>query len=398
MYRQAVTRPHLYRNTGDAIVGGVAAGLAEHLGLGEARWRWTIRAAFAALCFSGGLGILLYGAYWIVVPTDPAHTAGRRPAWLRYGVGLLATGALLWALAVTVTVGHFAVPVFLAVLGGALIWRQASQGERTRWLSLSRSSLSSSTEKRIGLVRLAAGALMVIAGGVIIIARGTSLSQIRDALIAIVVVAVGFGLITGPMWVRMVTELAAERRARILAREREEMAAHLHDSVLQTLALIQRNAESPREVARLARGQERELRHLLYGDRAAKGALATALHASVAEVEDAYAVKVNEVVVGDAQLDEHLSALAQAAREALVNAAKHAGVASMSLYAEVEDSCVEVYVRDRGGGFDVDSIPEDRRGVRGSIQARMERHGGTATIRSKPGEGTEVQLRMERTR
>jgi signal transduction histidine kinase len=151
-------------------------------------------------------------------------------------------------------------------------------------------------------------------------------------------------------------------------------------------------------VARLARGQERELRTLLYGSQVANGSLAAALHAAAAEVEDDYAITVDEVVVGDAALDEHLAAVAKAAREALINAAKHAGVESVSLYAEVDQAAVEVYVRDRGAGFDPAGVPDDRRGVRGSIEERMTRHGGTAEIRSQAGGGTEVKLHMERVR
>jgi signal transduction histidine kinase len=166
--------------------------------------------------------------------------------------------------------------------------------------------------------------------------------------------------------------------------------------VLQTLALIQRNAASPREVTRLARGQERELRTLLYGDRRREGQLADELRLIAAEVEDGYGIEVEAVVVGDAALDEALAALAAAAREALVNAAKHAGVETVSLYAEVEAHEVSVFVKDRGVGFDMDTIATDRQGVRGSIVGRIERHGGQVTVRSSPGEGTEIQMRMTR--
>jgi signal transduction histidine kinase len=166
--------------------------------------------------------------------------------------------------------------------------------------------------------------------------------------------------------------------------------------VLQTLALIQRNAGSPREVARLARGQERELRTLLYGTRSASGQLSEELRAMTADVEDAYAVSIDLVVVGDVALDERLAAGVAAAREALVNAAKHAGVTAISLYAEVEPSTVGIFVKDRGKGFDLDTIAEDRQGVRGSIIGRVERHAGAVTVRTSPGTGTEVQIRMPR--
>ena len=389
------TRRPLYRDTQHAVAGGVASGLAAHLGLQRTSSRWLLRLAFVVLAFAQGFGVVLYAAFWIVVPADPDQAEPRRRLWLRVMVAIFAAIAVIAVVANTVT-GHYFVPIVLALLGAALIWRQSTETERERWVRISHSSLVSPLAGRVGLVRMACGVAMVIAGAVIVIARGEGIGQLRDAFFAVIVVVVGIALITGPMWVRTVGELAEERRERIRAVEREEMAAHLHDSVLQTLALIQRNASSPREVARLARGQERELRTLLYGSQVATGSLAAALHAAAAEVEDDYAITVDEVVVGDAPLDEHLGAVAKAAREALINAAKHAGVASVSLYAEVDPTAVEVYVRDRGKGFRPEDISDDRHGVRGSIEERMNRHGGTAEIRSQIGGGTEVKLRMDR--
>jgi signal transduction histidine kinase len=211
-----------------------------------------------------------------------------------------------------------------------------------------------------------------------------------------VVTMIGLALVSGPWWVGLMTQLSEERAERIRSQERADIAAHLHDSVLQTLALIQRNASSPREVARLARGQERELRTLLYESRTAAGQFGDELRAAAAEVEDAYAITVEVVLVGDAPLDDKLSPVAAAAREALVNAAKHAGVPSVSLYAEVEPDSVAVYVKDRGVGFDPDSVAEDRQGLRGSIIARVERHGGEVRVRSEQGSGTEIEIRMPR--
>jgi signal transduction histidine kinase len=193
---------------------------------------------------------------------------------------------------------------------------------------------------------------------------------------------------------RMVTTLSLERAERIRSQERADIAAHLHDSVLQTLALIQRNAGSPREVARLARGQERTLRTLLYGTRTASGQFGAELRVAAAEVEDAYAVSVDVVLVGDAPLSDDLAALVAAAREALVNAARHSGVDAVSVYAEFEPEQVSVFVKDRGAGFELDEIAADRQGVRGSIIGRVERHGGTVQVTSTPGAGTEVEMRM----
>jgi signal transduction histidine kinase len=172
----------------------------------------------------------------------------------------------------------------------------------------------------------------------------------------------------------------------------------VHDSVLHTLTLIQRHVDDPREVVRLARSQERELRGWLYrptgGDPAAARQLGAALEAAAAEVEDAHGVAIEVVVVGDRAIDERLVAVRDAAREALVNAAKYAADGPISVYAEVEPEQVTVFVRDRGPGFDLDAVPEDRLGLRQSVVGRMARHGGRAVVRSVRGEGTEVQLEM----
>ena len=290
--------------------------------------------------------------------------------------------------------GNVLVPVMLAVLGGALIWRQASEPERTRLRTLSLRSMTSG--EGIGRARLVLGAALVVSGGALVLARA-DVTAVRDGLLAVIVTLVGVALITGPWWMRLVTQLSAEREERVRSQARADIAAHLHDSVLQTLALIQRNADSPREVSRLARGQERELRHLLYESQQASGQFGELLRTSAAEIEDAYAISVEVVLVGeDAEVDEGLAATGAAAREALVNAAKHAGIESVSLFAEIEDEVVSVFVKDRGAGFVVDEVADDRQGVKGSIVARVERHGGTAAIRSAPGRGTEVELRMPR--
>jgi signal transduction histidine kinase len=383
--------PRLFRNPEAGLLGGVAAGIAEHLGLRVA----LVRVLFAILACAGGLGVALYGAYWIVLPTAPGARTSRLPRWLEYLIAAAgAVAAIVW-IAWAVPLGGLFAPALLACLGGALIWRQASESERGRWRRLSRTSLVSGGDERVGRVRLALGAVLVI-GGAVLVLRRADFTGLRDGLLAMVVTVLGLALLTGPWWMRLVAQLGAERSERIRSQERAEIAAHLHDSVLQTLALIQRNAGSPREVTRLARGQERELRTLLYGTPAASGQLSAALPAAAAEVEDAYALAVDVVVVGDAALDEALAALCAATREALVNAAKHSGVAAASVYAEVEPAAVTVFVRDRGSGFDPGQVAEDRQGVRGSIIARVERYGGSVRIRSGPESGTEVEMRVPR--
>ncbi len=379
----------LYRLPDRGIAGGVAAGIAEHMGV-RAR---VIRLAFFFLSAAGGLGLALYGAYWIVLPVSPDAGRPRVPRWLEYVLaGLLAVVAI-GVIVTRLPAGGLFLPTLLACLGGALIWRQASDPDRDRLRLLSRTSLLAGGTDRLGRIRLAAGAALVVAGGLLVLARA-NVSAIRDGLIAMIVTVIGLALVTGPWWMRLMSQLGAERSERIRTQERADIAAHLHDSVLQTLALIQRNAGSPREVARLARGQERELRTLLYGQRTASGQLADELRRAAAEVEDAYAISADVVAVGDIEMTEQLDAAVAAAREALVNAAKHSGVTSVSLYAEVEPDEVSIFVKDRGVGFDPDEIADDRQGVRGSIVARIERHGGKVTVTSQQGSGTEIAIRM----
>ncbi|MGH3906521.1 MAG: sensor histidine kinase, partial [Pseudonocardiaceae bacterium] len=271
---------------------------------------------------------------------------------------------------------------------------------------------------RMALLRVLAGIALVASGITVFLLNQGNVGQLRFALLAAVATLVGVAVLTVPWWLRLMQALSEERRARIRTEERAEIAAHLHDSVLQTLALIQQQSDSGREVRRLARGQERELRSWLFGPqgygrhewgrhgRAAeapaddgepvRATLATALHAAAGDVEDTYAVSVQVVVVGDCALRDPLPALVLASREAMVNAAKHAGIAEVSVYAEVEPEQVHVFVRDRGGGFDPATVSVDRHGLADSIRGRMERNGGTVTLRTAPGEGTEVQLAIAR--
>jgi signal transduction histidine kinase len=388
-YPASAQRPVMYRRADHRWVGGVAGGIADHLGVPVL----AIRLVFVVLAFAGGLGLVLYGAYWIVVATAPGARISRRASLVEYaGAAVLVIAIAATSIRGTV-LGHLFLPSILACLGGALIWRQASDAQRQRWWRFSRSSLAARPRDRAGRVRLGVGAAMVLLGVVTVVALN-NVWAIRDGLLAVGVTIVGIALITGPWWIGLVAELSAERRERIRSQERADIAARVHDSVLQTLALIQRNASSPREVARLARGQERELRALLYGSPAVVTQLSEALRVAAAEVEDAYGIVVDVVVVGDAVLDDTLMAMVAASREALVNAAKHAGVPTVSLYAEVEPRGAVVFVKDRGAGFDLDSVADDRQGVRGSMIGRVERQGGTVTVRSAPGEGTEVEIRM----
>ncbi|WP_037345238.1 ATP-binding protein [Sciscionella sediminilitoris] len=400
--------PKLYRHRTGRIVGGVAGGVAEHLGV---RVLW-VRAVFAVLVALGGAGIAAYAMLWLFVRQEsqdaPVHEDSGRGRQQAIALLVLAC-ALAFALSdfAGVTVSRYGAPLIIVLAGAAVVWREADAAQRKRWASgvVGKGGTS-------GALRVAFGTLLVLGGLVLVLVNGRSLGLTQFVALAVVVALLGVAVLTLPWWLRMVRELGEERRARIRTEERAEIAAHLHDSVLQTLALIQKQSESPREVARLARGQERQLRTWLYGPDgygrksvptepgAAEGSepdtLSAALEQAVSEVEDTFAIEVEQVAVGDCELDDRLRAAVQATREAMVNAAKHAGVRQVSLYAEVEDEAVALFVRDRGAGFDPDAVSEDRHGVADSIKGRMARNGGEARIRTGPGEGTEVQLRMPR--
>jgi signal transduction histidine kinase len=386
------------------MLAGITRALAEQLRLSVL----AVRIAFVVLSAFNGFGVAVYVGLWATVPlsTDAAPRPARRkyrPADLGriVAMGALALGVLL----LLNSSGLFAanvlllLPIALGSAGLAVIWRQADDTQRSNWLRISSrlSGVADGQSRRRALLRVGGGAALVVAGVVTFLVLSGRLRDAANAALPMLAVVIGIALITGPWWFRLVTDLTAERRERIRSEERAELAARLHDSVLQTLALIQRHVDSPREVARLARGQERELRSWLYRPETLTGSrLSAALEAATAEVEDAYAVTVETVVVGDADLDERLAAVVQATREALVNAARHAEVTEVSLYAEIEPDRVTVFVRDRGVGFEPADVPGDRHGVAGSIVGRMVRHGGTAAVRSTPGVGTEVELTMSR--
>ncbi len=396
--------PKLTRRRDTAVLGGVAGGVADHLKV-PVVW---VRLTFLLMALMAGAGVLAYSLLWIFVPQRSESDAEARPTSrteVRQAVGIAAVGVALLIFATALgfgdVLGWVLGPLGLAALGGAFIWREADDARRARWRRTAAGIVGPS---RASVWRLVGGCALVI-GGLAVFALGQlDFLAVRSALIAVLLTLVGVAIITVPWWLRLVRDLGDERRGRVQERERAEIAAHLHDSVLQTLALIQRQSADPREVQRLARSQERQLRTWLYGPAgyasagdepvAPSSTLAVSLAEAAGEIEDAYAIAVTPVMVGDAPMDQHLGALVAAAREAMVNAAKHAEVQEVSVYAEVEDGTASVFVRDRGVGFDLTEIGADRRGVSQSIRGRMERHGGTATIRSTPGEGTEVELTM----
>lgn len=433
----AVPRPPLVRG-GDRVIAGVCTGLARHLG-------WPVRMVrlgMVAAALAGGAGVVFYAWLWIMVPTadESAKRNARQPAspiapavsapyaapptaatspaaaplaagsaaaeavpadsWrnrvtgVRYGkeillgAGLLLAAGILIArvLGVDVPLGTL-IPV-AAILGGAAIaWMQLDETRRAGLVDKTKADQAG------GWARLAAGLALVVAGVLVMVSGSGSWEQTWLALLSSVAVLGGVALVLLPWGLKFWRDLEAERAGRVRATERAEIAAHLHDSVLQTLALIQRRAGNETDVVRLARAQERELRGWLYRDPGKDaGQLSEGINAAAAEVEDSLGHAVEVVTVGDCAMSERHEALVQAAREAMLNAARHGGGA-VSVYLEVTDDAAEVFVKDRGPGFDPDAVPADRLGVRESIVGRMNRHGGTATITSSP-DGTEVRLRL----
>ena len=387
-----VAPPRLYRTSGERVLGGVAQGLADHLGLPV----MAVRIAFVLLAGTGGAGVVLYGLFWVFAPQSSAEPRvprnRQRELTILLALGSLTVGGLLLlsGLGLGLPVG-VVLPIIAVGVGVSILWRQLDDDSRARWRA------ATGTSRLPGLARAGGGVALVLGGAVSVLVGPVALRGSSSGLVAAVVVAVGIALVSSPWWVAMARDLAAERSARIREQERAEVAAHVHDSVLHTLTLIQRHVDDPRAVTRLARAQERELRGWLYRPAAdATQSLATGLEQVAAEVEDTHGVTIEVVVVGDCAVDERLGAVRDAAREALVNAAKYADGAAVSLYAEVEPDQVTVFVRDRGPGFDTDTVPADRLGLRQSVVGRMQRKGGTAVVRSAPGDGTEVQLEMPR--
>lgn len=393
----AVETPRLTRAVDGRLLGGVASGTARHLGLDPV----VVRLAFMALAV-GGLGVAVYVALYFLVPQEEVAEEGPEPAadakrkgrdisqlvayvGLAAGLGILflifggVFDPLLWF-------------VIFGALGATILWQQANPAERDEWMN---STVSRSRPKSI--MRTTAGVLLVVVGVIGFLVFQQQLQEARAGLTFAFTLIAGISLIVAPWIIGLIRERDSERRERIRNAERAELAAHIHDSVLHTLTLIQRRADDPREVQRLARVQERALRSWLYQRPAdAETTVTPGLERVAAEVEEEHGVPIEVVCVGDAPIDDGVSAMLRAAREAMVNASKYAGTDSISVFGEVDEGEVLVFVRDRGAGFDLDDIPEDRMGVRGSIIGRMERHGGSARIRTEPGEGTEVQLRMPR--
>jgi signal transduction histidine kinase/phage shock protein PspC (stress-responsive transcriptional regulator) len=414
---QTPLRPALLRGE-TRIIAGVCSGVAAHLGL-KASW---VRIGFVLAAMLAGAGIVLYAWLWIFVPSarDAQRDAARGTGTRRFSLAevLTDTGApetmdplgaarqaslrqVLIGIALLVVAGlgvaqflgvsirwDLLWPVLVVIAGAVLAWMQLDEGGRAG-LRKSTGALGAA-----GLTRLLVGVGLVVAGVLLLFSGAVGIGSLLSGLAVAVAVIAGLLLVLLPWALRFWRDFVSERANRVRAAERADIAAHLHDSVLQTLALIQKRAEDPAKVLTLARAQERELRSWLYDEHErSEDGIAAAIRAAAGEIEELYLVSINMVGVGEHTGAPGHDALLQATREAMANAAKHAG-GTISVYVEAGPKHIEVFVRDRGPGFDPATVSADRHGVRESIIGRMERNGGHATIKSN-SEGTEVHLSMD---
>jgi len=387
-------------------VGGVAGGLAQRMG-----WDPTIvRTVFVLAALLSGFGAVPYVLAWLVVPASGEKAiigralTDRRGITAAVGLASLLVVILLVGSALSASwLGSLLSPWILSLAILVLIWRNAPAVEQDRmrhYVEPLAGLLDGRTRARTVWRVLIAGVLL-LAGLITLLSEHLRVSLLRP-LTGLLLIVAAIVVVLGPWWLRIARDLVVERQARARAEERADMAARVHDSVLQTLALIQRRAQDPQQVVQLARAQERELRSWLFDGRA-PGALdgegmtvADGVRQIQQEVEAQHGIAVEAITVGDCELTDDLRALLAAAREATVNAAKWSGADVVSLFAEIEPRQVSLFVRDRGRGFDTAAVPEDRKGLAESVHARMTRRGGSAAVRSAPGEGTEVSLTMPR--
>jgi signal transduction histidine kinase len=392
----------LRRDPAQRIAGGVAAGLAAWKGYNVT----TVRIVFVLIAVvTSGTGVAVYVGAWLFLPAaDQDASIAAKARGDSKGIALaigLATLLTVFLLVAGVFndgwLAGWAWPQVFSVAGLTLIWRNAPADEQS---SLKRmvepleaaAGGSGATGSRLSVARIVLAGVLLITGVTWLATDRKEIALLRP-LGAVVLVIAAVVLLLGPWWLRIGRDLVEERQARIRLQERAEVASRVHDSVLQTLALIQRQADDPQKVIALARVQERELRDVLFGAKPA-GTIAGALRDVQQEVEARYGVQVEMVTVGDCTVTEQIGALVAAAREATVNAAKWSGATEISLFAEVEAHVASVVVRDRGKGFDPSLVPPDRKGVAESIRGRMARFGGTAVVTSAVGEGTKVTLTM----
>ena len=379
-----------------ALMGGVCAGIATHLGVNV----WLVRAIFVGLLFLNGVGALAYALAIALIPAgNPASSQLAAPTRLAAqlnqlqgkdgrdqattifsGIVLLALAAILVAWSRGWLESNAYLPLLIIGCGAALAWSQAEEVMHT-------------PRSMAAIARLAAGLALAVLGVLIWLSDHTDMSGMLIGAFAALVMLSVVALVLAPLWLGVIRQLSQTQAAQARASERADIAAHLHDSVLQTLTLLRAQADDPQRVAALALSQERELRAWLYGDsHPTNENLRSEVESVSREIEQLYGVPVDSVIVGDTPATAKTRVLTSALREALANAVRH-GKPPISLYVEVSGQEVEAYVRDHGAGFELEAINPDRHGVRDSIIGRMQRHGGSATIRAREP-GTEVCLRL----
>jgi phage shock protein PspC (stress-responsive transcriptional regulator) len=382
----------LFRSPRSRVIGGVAGGIGELLGIDPV----LVRVSFALLTLSGVAGVILYMILWAVVPEDDGRMQAKEPGLVRaVSMGLVVLGLMILLRHGGLWLGDtLAWSVGLAGLGVAVIWFRSDDSGRARWSRIASSipdnPLDPQLYGRVGAARLLAGALLFAAGVATFVVQNDLLNAAPSIVFAVTVTVAGLSVLFGPWAWRLLRQLSDERTERIRSEERAEMAAHLHDSVLQTLALIQRT-DQPREMVALARNQERELRAWLGGAPARSDqTLSGAIEAATSAVELQFKVPIDFVAVGDAPLDDRGQAVVEACREAAVNAAKHSGAALISVYLEVENEAITAYVRDQGAGFDPEGVSQTGEASRSPSKAGW--RGREVRLRSSRGRALEPRF------
>jgi signal transduction histidine kinase len=352
-----------------------------------------VRAAFVSASLAGGVGVIVYIIAALLVPSsepddEPTlHNASRSQT---LGLGAMFLALMLFLQAVGIWFGPIVWPATLVIFGLAIAIETSGVNYEK-----SLAGITGTGTGRRSWWFVVVGLVMMVAGFVVVFSSLEQLQTMGVIALALLVAIGGLMIVAGPWLWSLVEDLRTERHARIRSEEKAEVAAHLHDSVLQTLALIQRS-DDPKKMVTLARSQERELRSWLFDEgatdtRTLRGALGDAAN----RVEELHDIPVTIVVVGESQLpsDRH-KALVGSATEAMMNAAAHSGADKVSVFAEASGEVVEIFITDQGSGFDPEAVDEDRKGLSESVTGRMQRHGGSAKIESDPGVGTEIHLRM----
>lgn len=320
-----------------------------------------------------GLGVLLVMTVWTVVVTVLLERPARRTRWLLSIDLAVAGGALLLGLAVQDRADVLAGQATLTLSWGAvpvLAWavRSGPAGGGAAAVVLSAATLL--WRQELTRPTLGSCVLLLLAGLVV----GYVVSLARQAEVA---------------YAAVVQEQARQG-------ERERLAREVHDGVLQALAMVAKNVQDP-ELARLATDQELALRALVAWAPQALPDGDVDLRALVpAGAAVHVAAPASPVLLPGAVARE----LAAAVRACLDNVRAHANGGPAWVLIEDELDLVTVTVRDEGPGIAPGRLEQaaaqGRRGVVGSIRGRVEDQGGTMTVTSAPGRGTEVELRVPR--